>query len=171
MNGNAWRPGEDYVIRLTDKTGEERTSATFPSIFAGVNSLVKEHGFAIRATSSWAAMAFVVMGEKQASGGVIAETYSVKPTERNNFCRVFELPIGYPSGYLFGESKPVVFQMVDWFYPIPQDDLYGDKVKPWSVYEALLHKFLEQKPYVKVGLEYLLMADFKKSFVFTKKGE
>lgn len=87
-------------------------------------------------------------------------------TKRNNFCRVFELPEKYPSGFCFGRGRPVSFQMVDWFQPIPVDDIYDDNVKDWAEYELMLKDFLRDKRYVKPGRQYLLITDFGQAFMF-----
>ena len=90
--------------------------------------------------------------------------------EQNNFCRVFELPEGYPKGFCFGGGKPVTFQMVDWFNPIPRRDILNDDIKEWNEYIPLLKDFLESKTYVKPGRQYLVITDFGESFLFTGKG-
>ena len=87
-------------------------------------------------------------------------------TESNNFCRVFELPLDYPKGFCFGGGKPVTFQMVDWFQPIPIEDISENNVKVWSEYIPLLKDFLKDKNYVKPGRQYLLITDFGESFIF-----
>lgn len=87
-------------------------------------------------------------------------------TQENNFCRVFELPDEYPRGFLFGGGKPVWFLMVDWFNPIPQNDLYEGKNKPWSEYVPMLTSWLNEKNYVRPGKRYLLITDFGESLIF-----
>jgi hypothetical protein len=98
----------------------------------------------------------------------------------NNFCRVFEIPDEYPSGFCFGGGKPVNFQMVDWFNPVPglgQPTLskvrwlgeVGDfEVKTVTIeeLEQTLVPFLEKKQYIKPGQEYLVLFDFGASLRF-----
>jgi hypothetical protein len=86
----------------------------------------------------------------------------------NNFCRVFELPNTYPQAYCFGGGQPVNFQMVDWFNPIPDDDIYDGKIKKWKEYKDMLKEFLAIKTYVRPGRQYLLITDFGESFIFCK---
>ena len=86
----------------------------------------------------------------------------------NNFCRVFLLPDDYPHGYCFGGGHKVLFLMVDWFNPIPFEDIeFG--IKPWDQYEEGLKEFLLQKNYVKNDKQYLVITDFGKSFIFQKE--
>jgi hypothetical protein len=89
--------------------------------------------------------------------------------EMSNFCRVFELPDKYPSGYCFGGGFPVEFKMVDWFNPIPSDDFYDNKIKKWEDYVPMIKEFLLKKLYVKSGMKYLVITDFGESFVFEKE--
>jgi len=87
-------------------------------------------------------------------------------TEQNNFCRVFELPDKYPRGFCFGGGKPVIFQMVDWFQPIPVEDILNHEVEEWSIYVPLLQEGLKVKNYIKPGKQYLLITNFGESFIF-----
>ncbi len=91
-------------------------------------------------------------------------------TRLNNFCRVFEIPEIFPNGFLFGGGKEVAFKMVDWFNPIPGDDIRNDEVKHWPEYVPMLRDFLSVKKYLKEDRSYLLLTDFGESFVF-RKGE
>jgi len=84
----------------------------------------------------------------------------------NNFCRIFELPEEYPKGYCFGGGHAVVFKMVDWFYPIPQEDIDNNVVKPWEEYVVLLKDFLKDKNYVQSGRQYILITSFGESMLF-----
>jgi hypothetical protein len=86
--------------------------------------------------------------------------------ENSNFCRVFEIPNTYPSGYCFGGGIPVEFQMVDWFNPIPLEDFEGEKVRRWSDYVPMIKEFLLRKNYVKSNRKYLVITDFDESFIF-----
>ena len=81
-------------------------------------------------------------------------------THQNNFCRVFELPDEYPKGFLFGGGRPVAFMMVDWFQPIPVEDIYNNEIKKWEEYVPRLRGFLEGKVYRKPGKQYVLLTDF-----------
>jgi len=93
---------------------------------------------------------------------------NIEITHTTNFCRIFELPIGYPEGFCFGGGRPVQFQMVDWFYPIPQEDI-PDNIKPWDEYILPLKDWLKDKGYVKPGRQYLLITDFGEAFIFGKE--
>jgi len=81
-------------------------------------------------------------------------------THQNNFCRVFELPGEYPKGFLFEGGKGVIFTMVDWFQPIPPEDISNNKIKKWEEYVPRLREFLEDKVYRKPGMRYILLTDF-----------
>jgi len=81
-------------------------------------------------------------------------------TFENNFCRVFELPEEYPRGFLFAGGKSVVFIMVDWFQPIPPEDIQNNKVKKWEEYVPRIREFLEVKDYRKPGKQYILLTNF-----------
>ena len=92
----------------------------------------------------------------------------MKITERNNFCRVFELPNTYSSDFCFGGGIPTTFQMVDWFQPIPIEDVVSNNIEDWSTYVPLLQNWLNDKVYVKPNRQYLLITDFDESFIFRK---
>lgn len=93
----------------------------------------------------------------------------MKTTGDNNFCHIFELPDKYPSDFCFGGGHPVAFQMVDWFNPIPEEDIWDDKVKNWQEYVPMLKKFLIDKNYVMPNKSYLLITNFGKAFIFSKE--
>ena len=93
----------------------------------------------------------------------------MKITETNNFCRVFELPTEYPEGFCFGGGRYVDFKMVDWFQPIPRENVWEDNIKDWAEYVLLLKDFLKDKRYVKPDRKYLLITDFGESFIFSKE--
>ena len=92
----------------------------------------------------------------------------------NNFCRVFEIPRKYPTGYLFGGGKSVNFLMIDWFNPVPgvskpavTKDVWREKVGEIKIkeisdnelYETLI-PWLKKKKYIKPGADYLILCDF-----------
>ena len=87
-------------------------------------------------------------------------------TNRNNFCRVFELPDEYSGEFCFGGGIPIVFKMVDWFNPIPVEDMVEGPIKTWKEYVPLLKKRLRQKNYVEPGKKFILITDFNESLVF-----
>lgn len=89
----------------------------------------------------------------------------------NNFCRVYRLPDSYPLEYCFGGGHQVTFTMVDWFNPIPQEDMaeYGGTIKSWDHYKEGLNDFLKKKHYVIQGKKYLLITEFGESFIFNKE--
>lgn len=92
----------------------------------------------------------------------------------NNFCRVFELPEIYPSGYCFSGGFRVNFQMVDWFNPVPgigqpavTKEVWREKVgeietKTVSIDElqSSIIPFLRKKKYASPGRDYLVLCDF-----------
>lgn len=93
----------------------------------------------------------------------------MKITQNNNFCRVFEYPTNFPTGFLFGGGKPVTMKMVDWFNPISQDDITNNDIKPWSEYVPELREFLSQKMYIRPNKQYIVVTNFNESFSFTGK--
>ena len=100
----------------------------------------------------------------------------------NNFCRVFELPEKYTGEYCFGGGNPVMFLMVDWFYPVTGIDQPAVSKKVWrkkvgeiKVEEIDIDELSEklvpwlcEKEYVKPGREYLVLCDFGAAIRFTK---
>ncbi|HUU89141.1 MAG TPA: hypothetical protein VMX17_15510 [Candidatus Glassbacteria bacterium] len=97
--------------------------------------------------------------------------------EKLNFCRVFELPDNYPSGYRFGDGNhpsgycfgggvSTNFKMVGLFNPIPSEDFYEKKVKRWEDYIPMIREFLLKKKYVKPNRKYIVITDFDESFIF-----
>jgi len=92
-------------------------------------------------------------------------------TQENNFCRVFELPIEFPSGFCFGGGIPITFKMVDWFNPIPAPEMGIEKLDTWDEYKPLILEWLVDKVYLKPDRQYILITDFGKTIVFNTKGE
>lgn len=86
-----------------------------------------------------------------------------------NFCRIFELPLQYPTDFCFGGGDPTTFKMVDWFNPIPTEST-GLRFDTWAECEVGLREFLCKKNYVQPGRQYLCITDFGKSFIFTSEG-
>jgi hypothetical protein len=98
----------------------------------------------------------------------------------NNFCRVFELPKEYPTGFCFGGGYPVEFKMVDWFNPVyglPQPGVTKEvwikevgeiktKIMTTDDLHSSIVPFLLQKQYVESGRRYLVLCDFGASIVF-----
>ena len=98
----------------------------------------------------------------------------------NNFCRVFEIPNKFPSGFCFGGGHPCIFQEVDWFYPIADVAQAAISKEEWikkvgpienqpvniEELERKLLPFLKEKQYVKPGYKYLILYDFGGSSVF-----
>ena len=98
----------------------------------------------------------------------------------NNFCRVFELPTGYPTGYCFGGGKPVMMLMVDWFNPVQGPPQPAVTKKAWErefgpiettevdgdeLTEKLV-PWLRQKEYVNADGSYLVLCDFGLAITF-----
>ena len=103
----------------------------------------------------------------------------------NNFCRVFMLPESYPKGFCFGGGRPVNFQMVDWFYPVPDVHQSGVSKKVWKEkfgsieskeidlkeLEGTLIPFLKKKQYMVPGRKYLVLYNFGASSIFDAETE
>lgn len=107
--------------------------------------------------------------------------YTVDPW--NNFCRVFELPTRYPTGYCFNGGKPSSFLMVDWFNPVPDirqsaitKEQYEKAIKEGApVYrtaeidsdelQEFLSPFISGKNYIKKDSEYLVICEFGFTFI------
>ena len=87
-------------------------------------------------------------------------------THDQNFCRVFRLPLRYPTGYCFAGGHPCNFQLVDWFNPIPIADIGRGKFRTWDEYRKELIEFLRVKVYADWGRQFLVITDFGESFVF-----
>lgn len=94
---------------------------------------------------------------------------AIRPTQETNFCRVFELPDEYPSGFCFGGGRPVQMKMVDWFnpWPPPKGEYFGLADMTWTEVCAMLLPFLRGKNYVQPGKQYLVLTDFGGSLVFS----
>jgi hypothetical protein len=86
--------------------------------------------------------------------------------EMNNFCRVFELPDEFPTGFCFGGGYPVTFKMIDWFNPISPTEL-NENIK-WEDYISGIKEFMLEKKYIKVGKKYLLITDFGEVLFISK---
>jgi len=115
----------------------------------------------------------------------------------NNFCRVFELPAKFPSGFCFGGGIHATFLMVDWFKPVADiaspstgisssanaplavsKEVWKEKVGEIESKETTLEElsetlvpWLQQKLYIKPGRKYLVVCDFGACFIFEKEGE
>jgi len=93
---------------------------------------------------------------------------TIKITQDNNFCRVFELPERYPNGFCFDGGKPVEMLMVDWFYPMPSDvalSVTGKKMPTWDEHKKHLKEFVSKKNYIKKGKAYLIITEFGESMI------
>ena len=98
----------------------------------------------------------------------------------NNFCRVFEVPEILSTEYCFGGGVPVLFKMVDWFYPIPDVGQAAVSKEVWEKevgqivpvevdleeLEKTLISFLREKRYANPGRTYLVLYEFGGSSVF-----
>lgn len=92
----------------------------------------------------------------------------------NNFCRVFELPLNFPSDFCFNGGIPVQFKMVDWFNPISSIPQPAVRKEVWlkevgvieeidvdiDELETTLLPFLKNKAYIRDGRKYLVLYDF-----------
>lgn len=103
----------------------------------------------------------------------------------NSFCRVFELPDEYPTDFCFGEGRPVNFQMLDCFNPVPGVSQPAVTKKIWrenigeievkkvtiDVLYKVLVPWLLQKPYIKPERKYLVICDFGAVIQFDSHSE
>jgi len=96
---------------------------------------------------------------------------STEINQGNNFCQIFELPKKWPTDFCFNGGNKCQILQVDWFNPIPVDDLpeFGGTLKPWSEYVNSLVEFVKAKPYIRSGYQYLILTNFGKCEVFTGK--
>lgn len=91
-------------------------------------------------------------------------------TERNNFIRIFRIPNEFPSDFCFGGGHPVNFQLLDWFNPIPQEDLGSDKIKTLTEEEMQKHReaireFIKVKNYYDPEFKFLALSDYSDVFL------
>ena len=104
-----------------------------------------------------------------------------KVYRRNNFCRVFELPADFSGEIISGSGVPTIFQMVDWFEPVPNlaraAVVWREDVGEIETVEVdheshseLMGKFLRIKNYVKPSRKYLVLTSFNMVFLFDENG-
>ncbi len=123
---------------------------------------------------------FFVLAEKMSALIEGREAIEYEVDGWNNFCRVFQLPNKYPQGYCMPNSKPVTFEMVDWFNPVPgvsspavSKEIWREKVGEINVkrielttlYNELV-PFLLRKRYIKKDCNYLVICNFGATFTF-----
>lgn len=104
-----------------------------------------------------------------------------------NFCRVFEIPDAFPSGYCSGGGLSVDFKMVDWFNPVSglpnwniSEKQYVELVERGELkkegneviinseqLQIDLTKFLSRKAYAIHDKQYLVLCNFGFAFTFT----
>ena len=86
-------------------------------------------------------------------------------TERNNFMRIFRIPNQFPSDFCFGGGHPVNFQIVDWFNPIPQEELLSGKAKTLEKYRRGIREFIKVKNYYDPAFKFLALSDYDDVFL------
>ena len=91
-------------------------------------------------------------------------------TETNNFIRIFRIPNQFPSDFCFGGGHPVNFQIVDWFNPIPQEELWSGKTKTLSEkeleeYRGSIREFIKVKNYYDPEFKFLALCDYGDVFL------
>lgn len=91
-------------------------------------------------------------------------------TQNNNFIRIFRIPNEFPSDFCFGDGHPVNFQLVDWFNPIPQEELWEGKTKNLTEteieeYRQSIRKFIEVKNYYNPEFKLLALSDYGDVFL------
>lgn len=58
-----WKPGQDFAVRLTDKTGEERSLEDLESMVKEIAGIANKYNFDISGYGSWEGMRKVAIGE------------------------------------------------------------------------------------------------------------
>ena len=102
----------------------------------------------------------------------------------NNLCRVFELPKDFIEDYCHGGGHATNFQMIDWFYPLSQEDVpiaacskeiwkkEVGEIKTVTItlkeLQGSLVPFMQEKPFIKAGRKYLIICDFGATILFEK---
>lgn len=90
-------------------------------------------------------------------------------TEMQNFIRIFRLPDALSSEYCFAGGIPTTFTMVDWFNPVPPNDMNDDfdAVK----HRELIREFVRKKPYYQEGKKHLAITDYGDVFFIEQEVE
>ena len=100
----------------------------------------------------------------------------------NNFCRVFQLPDTYPEEYCFHGPKQAIFNMVDWFNPVPEIPQpaitkvewiktvgeYTNKIITYQQLYQTIVPFVKTKTYIKPYKQYIIICDFGASIMLNK---
>ena len=60
-----WKPGDDYVLRLHDQTGEERSLTQFQHMLKKLRPILNEYGFDFASHGSWRGAQMTMLGELQ----------------------------------------------------------------------------------------------------------
>lgn len=92
----------------------------------------------------------------------------MKISHEQNFCRVCELPLAYPQGFLFQGGKTVGFLMVDWFNPIPPDMIDDFD---WNIWKEKLIEFISEKKYIHKTKTYVIISDFGEAVMIMPKDQ
>lgn len=98
----------------------------------------------------------------------------MKPSESQNFCRVYELPPidALPKEFCFGGGHNLNCKLVDWFNPWPSDEHIriakeeGISLETWNDVKRELLIWLKTKRYVKPENQYILITDFGEILYF-----
>ena len=89
-------------------------------------------------------------------------------TEKNNFMRIFRVPNDFPSGFCFGGGHPVNFQIVDWFNPIPQEELWDNSInlgeKETEEFRKDIRDFIKIKNYYSEDFKFLALSNYGDAF-------
>jgi len=86
----------------------------------------------------------------------------MKISTDDNFMRIFRLPNTFPRGFCFGEGMSVNFQMVDWFNPVPPDEISDfDEEK---IVEDII-EFIKNKNYYDAAYKFLAITNYGDSFL------
>ncbi len=91
-------------------------------------------------------------------------------TQENNFIRIFRIPNEFPSDFCFGGDHPVNFQMLDWFNPISQEELWSGKPKELTdkeleEYREAIREFIKVKNYYDPDFKFLALSAYGDVFL------
>ena len=58
-----WKPGDDYAIRFSDETADDRTGADFQAMVQQMKQVANDFGFDISTHGNWQALQTLAVGE------------------------------------------------------------------------------------------------------------
>ena len=63
ININAWQPMDDFAIRLSDETAEDRTEEELDQMVEEMREIANKYDFDLEASGSWQSFKHMVVGE------------------------------------------------------------------------------------------------------------